>query len=69
MEVKLVLAKTDVGLYTMDVGTQRVRLAFNDPKTMGYFFLIVTLNIVLTTLTMFNIKEERWEKELIAEEQ
>lgn len=69
MEVKVVIAKTDLGLYTMDLSTQRVRTAFDDGTTLGYFALIFTLNIVLTTVTMFNIKQERWEKQLIAEEQ
>ena len=68
MEIKLVVEKTDQGLYLVDMVSNRARLAFSDNTSYVYLFVIFILGVVLTTITMFNIKQEREEKQLLKEE-
>ena len=68
MEMKLVIQKTDEGLYMADISSNRHRLRFKETNTYWYLAGIMTLNIVLTIITFFNIKQERWEKALMEEE-
>ena len=60
--------KTESGLYSVDMATNRARLPIIDQKLFRNLALISVMNVILTTVTMFNIKTERAEKTLIEKE-
>ena len=68
MEVKVVVVKTDGGLYTVDFATQRARLPINDAKTWRLMALGAFINAVLLAVTLLSIRQERWEQELVEAE-
>ena len=69
MEVKIAVIMTDEGLYTVDIATDRARLPRDDSTTNMYLLFIALLNAVLVTVTMFNIRQERKDNELVVREQ
>ena len=52
----------------LDFATNRARLEFDDPKTVRNLALLFGLNVCLTIITLFNIKQERQENVLIQED-
>ena len=58
----MVIQLTDEGLYMADFSSNRHRLKFQENNTFLYLSAIMILNVVLTIITFFNIKQERWEK-------
>ena len=52
----------------MDMATNRARLPIIDQQLFRNLALISVMNVILTTVTMFNIKTERAEKTLIEKE-
>ena len=50
------------------MATNRARLPIIDQKLFRNLALISVMNVILTTVTMFNIKTERAEKTLIEKE-
>ena len=69
LEVKIAVIRTDEGLYTVDIATDRARLPRDESKTNMYLLFIALLNAVLVTVTMFNIRQERKDNELVVREQ
>ena len=67
MQAKIVATKTDQGLLLIDLHTNRARLGFTSEMT-STLVLAGLLNSILLVITIYNIKNTRWENHLIEEE-
>ena len=64
----MIIYRTDEGIYMLDFATQRARFKFLDSKMTWYIIGMGLANVVLTTITILNIKKERFERRLMQED-
>ena len=69
IETKIVVAKTELGLFSVYLATNRFRLPLNEQSVRTNLIILALMNLALVTITMINIKTERFEKKLIDAEQ
>ena len=68
VETKIVVAKTELGLLSVYLATNRFRLPLTEYSVRRNLVILALMNLALVTITMINIKTERFEKQLIEAE-
>ena len=59
IQVKVVIAKTDLGLYQMFLTTDRIKMTAMESDSVRNLSIQAVLNIILTLITIKNIEVER----------